>query len=234
MAVRAGGGSGAAAAALDHEALLPPARGEVWDGLAAAGRTDRERLALLLEAVALLAHLAHARWHLADGWDGAGVAAPGGGLGRLRVRGARPGSSPLLPQELLRDLVARLFGAGAAGRERLGGRGTARRAVRALQRRWWHALAAVDLDRTVGEVLDEASFLWEPPFAAARRSLAASHRRGQATHLWLVGPGPARRRFLAGAKDVEALRDRLAADAAGALWCSAAAVGGSDAAALAE
>jgi hypothetical protein len=231
-AVRAGGGSNAAAEALDHEALAPPAPGEVWEGLGAAGRTDRQRVALLLEAVALVAHLAHARWHLADGWDGAGVVVAQG-AGRLRVRGARPGASPHLPQELLRDLVARLFGTGAGGRGRLGGRGPARRAVRALQRRWWQALAAVDPDAAVAEVLDEAPFLWEPRFAAARRALAAEHVWGGAAGRWVVGPGVARRRFLAASHDLESLRSRLAAADAGDRWRAEAATGGRDAAALA-
>jgi transcriptional regulator with AAA-type ATPase domain/tetratricopeptide (TPR) repeat protein len=231
-AVSAGGGSGAAAEALDHEALAPPAPGEVWEGLGAAGRTDRQRVALLLEAVALVAHLAHARWHLADGWDGAGVVAAHDAV-RLRVRGARPGASPHLPQELLRDLVARLFGTGAGGRGRLGGRGPARRAVRALQRRWWQALAAVDPDAAVAEVLDEAPFLWEPRFAAARRALAAEHVWGGTARRWVVGPGAARRRFLAAAHDLESLRSCLAAAAAGDRWRAAAATGGRDGAALA-
>jgi tetratricopeptide (TPR) repeat protein len=237
----AGNGPRAAAEALDHEALAAPAQGEVWRGLAEAARTDRERVALLLEAVALVAHLAQARWHLAAGWDGAGVVvaagtagdASSGGLARLRVRGARPGASPHLPQELLRDAVARLFGTGAGGRGRLGGRGPARRAVRALQRRWWQALAAVDPDAAVADVLDEASFLWEPRFAAARRSLAAAHVRGGEARRWVAGPGAARRRFLAASGDLESLRACLAADDAGARWRAVAATGGAEAAVLA-
>ena len=236
MNIRAGA-AGAAVRALDHEALAPPQRGEVWRGLGEAPRTDRERLALLLEAVALVAHLAHARWHLEHGWDGAGVvAAPGNegaAAGRLRVRGARPGGSPLLPQELLRDVVGRLFGPSAGGSGRIGGRGPARRAVRALERRWRQALAAVDSDTAVAEVLDEAPFLWEPRFAAARRALAALHYGDGGDLLWVVGPGVARRRLLAGVADLAALRDRLAADDAGDVWRAAAATGGTDGPALA-
>ncbi|HUO86132.1 MAG TPA: sigma 54-interacting transcriptional regulator [Thermoanaerobaculia bacterium] len=207
---------------LRHEALDPPSEGVLLTGLGEAGRSDRQRMALLLEAVALLAHLTHARWHLADGWEGAGVDRDG----RLRVRGARPGACRLLPQEHLRELVARLFGAAAGGHRSLAGRGPVRRAVRALERRWWQTLAAVDVDSAVAAVVDEASFLWQPPFAAARRSLAAEHVRQGEGGLWVVGSGAARRRFLASARDLDSLRAALAAPDAGRRWLAAATVSG--------
>jgi tetratricopeptide (TPR) repeat protein len=206
------------------EALEPLAGGAALADLGEAGRSDRQRMALLLEAVALLAHLTRARWHLADGWAAAGVDAGG----RLRVGGARPGACRLLPQERLRELIVRLFGVAAGGRRRLAGRGPVRRAVRALERRWWQALAAIDLDSAVTDLLDEAPFLWQPSFAAARRSLAGEHVRGGAGRLWVAGAGAAGRRFLAAADDLDSLRAALAAPDAGRLWQSAAVSAGGD------
>jgi DNA-binding NtrC family response regulator len=214
--------------AVRHPALVPPTDGEVMSSSLADGvRTDRRRLAVLLQGAALLGHLEHASWHLASGWSTAWV----DGEGMLRVRGARPGPAAELPQELLRQLLARLFAA-AGGSEPISGRGTARRAARALQRRWWQALAALAPDTAVGHILEEADFLWEPIHSTARRALVAEHRRGGAAHLWVAGPGSARRAFLRRAGDLAALAETLAAADARAQWYSGG-EGGEPAAALA-
>ncbi|HEX2252061.1 MAG TPA: hypothetical protein VHQ65_02195, partial [Thermoanaerobaculia bacterium] len=68
-------------------------------------RTDRDRLAAVLQAAALVAHLEHAGAHLPDGWSGARM----GGDGVLRVPEVRPGPLRRLPQQLLLEFVARCF-----------------------------------------------------------------------------------------------------------------------------
>src|SRR4051794_26916829 len=86
--------------------------------LAAVPWTDRFRLAALLQASALLAHLEHAGWHLAAGFRGARARADG----RLLAAGTAPGRSSRPVQELLRDLLGELFGSAVA----VSGRGEAR------------------------------------------------------------------------------------------------------------
>jgi len=154
--------------------------------------------------VALLGHLEWAGLRLADGWKGAGWVE-----GELAVREVEPGPAHRLPQELAADLVRRLFlGTGAAAKAPVAGRGEARRAARALLRRWDEGLVPLPPDLLVTRLLEEAPFLWEPPFAAARQALAGSHENGE---LWVVGPGPFRWRLLHHADgDGEALERALA------------------------
>ncbi len=180
--------------------------------LRAARLTDRERLALLLQGTALLAHLEHAGWHLPAGWRGAAVTTDG----LLRVPGAGPGRARRLPQELLRELVEELFGPG----ESVAGRGEARRAVRALLAPWRQVLTPLSPDAAVEQVLEQAPFLWDPACAVARRALAAQHRRATGAQVWVAGPGRFRRRVLAAASRADwlAVADLLAAPAARALW----------------
>ncbi len=195
---------------IDHPAWEVPTAADgrvvsLLDGL----RTDRERLAATLQAAALLAHLEEAGGSLAAGWRGAGV----DGRGRLRLSGApRPGRSPRLPQEELREFLARVFAVPRGGP--VPGRGEARRAARALQRRWAPTLVALPPDDAVGQLLDEAPFLWEPRFAAARLALVAVVR-GRPR---VAGPGGARRRLLAAAATPEELRELLAGSAGRRLW----------------
>ena len=195
---------------LRHPSLVP-ARGAL--PLADARLTDRERLALLLQGAALLAHLRHAGWALHEGWRGAAVAPDG----RLVAAGAGPGKSRRLPQELLRELLAALFGAG----ESIAGRGEARRAARALLEPWRQGLVPLGPDTAVAQVLEAAPFLWEPPFAEARLALAAEHAQGGVAQLWVAGPARFRRALLAGGPDRAALAALLASPAARAAWDAA-------------
>jgi DNA-binding NtrC family response regulator len=205
---------------LRHPSLVP-ARGAL--PLADAHLTDRERLALLLQGAALLAHLRHAGWAPHDGWRGAAVAPDG----RLVVAGAGPGKSRRLPQELLRELLAALFGAG----ESIAGRGEARRAARALLEPWRQGLVPLPPDAAVAQVLEAAPFLWDEPFATARLTLAAEHARDGAVEVWVAGPARFRRALLAGGPDRAALAALLASPAARAAWDAA---DGRDPAALAR
>ncbi len=158
-------------------------------GLGDRGRTDRERLGAVLQGVALLGHLEQAGLRLVDGWGSAGWVE-----GELAVGEVEPGPAHRLPQDLAADLVRRLFlGREASPKASVAGRGEARRAVRALLRRWDEGLVPLPPDLLVTRLLEEAPFLWESPFAGARRALAGIHADGE---LWVVGPGPFRWRLL--------------------------------------
>jgi len=200
------------------------------DELREACRTDRQRIGVLLQGAALLAHLDHARWHLARGWGSARV----GTDGRLVVGGVRPGRTLELPQDLLVDLLGRLFGLGPRVRRGIAGRGEARRAARALARRWSQPLAAISPDRAVAQVLEEAPFLWRDDLAPARRALAAGlvAENGE-VRLWVAGPGAFRRRALAGAAKLAELQDRIGGEEAIRLWRGAVLEDGADPEALA-
>ncbi len=197
----------APAVELRHPSLVP-APGAL--SLADARLTDRERLALLLQGAALLAHLRHAGWALHDGWRSAAVAP----AGRLVVAGAGPGKSRRLPQELLRELLASLFGAG----ESIAGRGEARRAARVLLEPWRQGLVPLAPDAAVGQVLEAAPFLWGAPFGEARLALAAEHALNGTVQLWLAGPARFRRALLAGGPDRAALAALLGSPDARAAW----------------
>ncbi|MEE8524276.1 MAG: sigma 54-interacting transcriptional regulator, partial [Thermoanaerobaculia bacterium] len=173
--------------------------------------SDRQRLAVVLQGAALLAHLERGGQRLAKGWDGARVTADG----LLKVGEMRPGRSPELPQVSLCVLLRRLFR--SAG-ERIPGRGEARRVARLLASRWRQTLAPFTADRAVADLLDEAAFLWKPSFAAARAALVAEHRVDGRGHIWLAGPGAARRRFLADRCDRGQIEERLRGSQARDLW----------------
>src|SRR5262245_13690720 len=115
-------GSGAGAPV--HPCLPPhPASGAV--PLAEARLTDRQRLGVVLQAAALLAHLEEIGWHLPEGWAEARIA----GAGALLLPEPRPGRSSVPAQELLRSLLSLLFSDPGAAPS---GRGEARRAARLL------------------------------------------------------------------------------------------------------
>lgn len=189
--------------------------------LEAASLSDRQRLAVVLQGCALLAHLQGLGWHLPEGWSGARVSADGR-LGGLVASVGRLG--PVQP--LLRDLLARCF-----GETGVRGRGAARRAARSLEEAWALDLAPVSADGAVAQVLAAAPFLWEPAFGTARRALGGERvddagalpakssdppRNGH--RLWLAGPGPFRRRALARAPDAAALGALLSGPEARDLW----------------
>jgi len=195
----------AAARALRHPALGGgPAR-----PLAEARLSDRQRLAILFQGAALLAHLDHAGWRLTDGWKGAGLSADGG----LQVA-ARPGRSRALPQGELRKLCAALFG----GDGRPAGRGEARCAVRELVALWDQDLTPVSADGCVGRILDRVPFLWEEAFAVARRALVAEHEWPDGVELWVAGPGRCRTRVLGRGQEAESVAALLAGPDAREIW----------------
>ncbi|HVT15743.1 MAG TPA: sigma 54-interacting transcriptional regulator [Thermoanaerobaculia bacterium] len=162
--------------------------------------TDRQRLALLLEAAGLLSLLDRAGWHAEQGFGAAGVTAEGRlALALDQVATGRPTRQN---QELLRDLLVRLFNRrDPAPSDRfpgVAGRGTARRAARALAAAWRQALIPLSADQAVTQILEAAPFLWEQAFAGSRLALAGEiHQEDGETRLWVAGPRPFRARVLA-------------------------------------
>src|SRR5262245_21947985 len=181
--------------------------------LGEARLTDRRKVGVLLQAAGLLSLLEQARWQLADGWHPARVTAEG----RLALgeAGVAPGCPPQPAQDLLRDLIARLFGEGAVP-----GRGDARRVVRVLLDSWSQSLVPLAPDEAVAQILDAAAFLWEPEHASARAGLAGTlNRDGEdGVRIWLAGPRRFRSRLLARCRSAAELRELLAAGDVRALW----------------
>ncbi len=180
--------------------------------LEAAPLSDRQRLAVVLQGSALLAHLQGVGWHLPEGWASARASADG----RLGGVTASPGRlGPV--QALLRDLVALCF-----GETGVRGRSAARRAARSLEEAWAIDLAPLPADGAVAQVFAAAPFLWDPAFGTARRALGGE--RADATggpnghRLWLAGPGPFRRRVLGRAADLGSLETLLSGPEARDLW----------------
>jgi DNA-binding NtrC family response regulator len=193
-----------AAGRLLHPALAP-ARGA---RLAKAELGDRQRVAVLLQAAALLSHLRRAGWRLAGDLRTTCV----GDDDLLCGVVAEPGSAEDWGAPL-RTVFAALFGeAGEVGR------GPGRRAARELRALWAGELVPLHPDRAVADVLAAAPFLWESPFAGARRALAAGWTQGEAVQPWLAGPDGATRRMLAKARTVAELEELLAQDGARELW----------------
>src|SRR5882724_5726708 len=184
--------------------------------LAEARWTDRQKLAALFEASALLAHLEHAGRHLAAGFRDARARADG----RLFAGEAAAGRSRQPAQELLRDLLGELFGnaVAVAGNAGIAGRGESRRAARTLLDAWRHSLAPLPADETVRQILEAAPFLWEPAYGPARQALAAEFSREGRTQLWVAGPGAFRARLLARCHSRQKLTALLASPAARDLW----------------
>jgi DNA-binding NtrC family response regulator/tetratricopeptide (TPR) repeat protein len=178
--------------------------------LAEARLSDRQRLAVVLQGAALLAHLEHACWHLPDGFEPAGLVGPG----VLVVPEAQPGRGSVLAQVLLRELLLTLF----SDRGGVLGRGEGRRAARRLLDAWEHEVGPVPADRAVVQVLEAAGFLWGKGFRAARRALVAEHARGAVREPWLVGPGPFRLRMLSRSRDRAELEALIEGPVARQLW----------------
>src|SRR5690242_5086398 len=195
------------AAAVVHVALRP-AEGRAA-ALGEAGLTDRQKVAVVLQGAGLLGHLEHGGWRLVDGFRGARVD-EGGMLVGVR---AAIGRGREHPQVLLRGLLGEMF-----GEERVVGRGEARRAARVLLERWRPAVAPIGADEAVAQVLEAAPFLWEAAFGGARKALAAGHRRGEGTHLWVAGPGRFRDRLLVRVEGMDELEELLAGGEAAELF----------------
>jgi DNA-binding NtrC family response regulator len=198
------------AAGVVHPCLTAPARSLA---LAEARLTDRRKVAALLEAAGLLSLLDRAGWRLAVEWDAARIS-PAGEL-VVGVESAAPGRSSRPAQEILLDLLRRLFGDGAAT-----GPGAPRRAVRALADLWRQAPAPVTPDDAVVAILEAAPFLWErPELAPARRALAGEIVRGDGgRRLWIAGPRSFRARLTARAPTAGQAREILGEPSARAIW----------------
>lgn len=194
---------------LQHPCLMRTADGGPPEQ---ASLSDQERIAVILQAAALLAHLEHGGWYLPDGFKHVKIS----DKGLLQEAGPiRRGRASEQPQASLLRLLSRLF----RGKGLIAGRGEARRAARQLQQLWHQSLVPTPLDTSVAEILETASFLWLPAFGEARRALVAEHRHTAGdSYLWLAGPGFARRRLLPQGtrrQEVEAL---LASPRAQAVW----------------
>lgn len=188
---------------VEHLCLEPVSRAVP---LGAARLTGQQRIAVLLQAAGLLSLLDRAGWAVPD-WSLAGVTPEG----RLAVPEAVPGLSERHAQEILRELLGRLFRhEGSAG---LAGRGPASRAARALADRWFQSLAPLAPDEAVSQILGDAPFLWEPAFAPARTALC-----GQVDeNVWVAGPRALRLRLLSRTRGLAELRELLAGPDARAL-----------------
>lgn len=204
--------SGAAELDEDGAAVLLHLALEAGDGvpLDQAQLTDQQRLGVVLQGAALLAHLEHGGWFLPAGWDDASLT----GDGLLKTAAICRGRSGQLVQVLLLQLLQRLFRVDGA----VAGRGEARRSARDLTGRWQQILVPSSPDRAVAAILDAAPFLWQEGFAEARRALVAEHRSNGSAHLWLAGPGSARHRFLSRAATRRRVEALLASLEARDLW----------------
>lgn len=203
-------------ARLVHPCLDPLPQG--GDPVTGGRLTHVQRFGVVLQAAGLLALLDRAGWGLA-GWDAARLGRDGR-LVRLAVTGRLgPARSPRPCQELLRDLLARLFGGGEAD---LRGPGLAKFAARTLAERWRPSLVPLAPDEAVAQILEAAPFLWEPAFAEDRAALAGElHRfdgKEEIAAVWVAGPRPFRRRVLAGAQGLAAVQALLSGMDARRLW----------------
>ncbi len=171
---------------------------------------DQQRLAVVLQGAAVLSQLEHGGWVAGGGWGDARITPDG----LLKVTPVRRGRSDQLVQLALGQLLRRLFRTDG----RVAGRGAARTAARYLIDRWQQVLAPSTADQAVGDVLTAAPFLWRDNFAQARRALVAEHSGNGRRHLWLAGPGSARRRFLAGGRRLEDVEAQLASSEARDVW----------------
>jgi DNA-binding NtrC family response regulator/tetratricopeptide (TPR) repeat protein len=173
--------------------------------------TDQERIAVLLQAAGLLSLLDRVGWAVLD-WTAARITFGGG----LSLPAAEPGRSEKPAQEILRELIGRLFR--MKGSSWLTGKGPARKAARRLLDRWYQSLAPVTADEAVAQILDEAPFLWEPGYSGSRAALAGEMESGELSWLWVAGPGPFRLRLLFRCRSLGELRSRLAGPEAATDW----------------
>ena len=171
---------------------------------------DQQRLGVVLQGAAVLAQLDHGGWVLPGGWDDVTLDR----RGLLSVGSIRPGRSAQLVQVALDGLLHRLFHTEG----RIAGRGAARSAARYLTDRWQQVLAPTTPDQAVDEILRAAPFLWGDAFSEARVALAAEHSADGRSHLWLVGPGAARRRYLNRVHDLKQVEALLASAESRDLW----------------
>ncbi len=172
--------------------------------------SDQQCVGVVLQGAALLSQLDHGGWILVGGWRDARLIR--GGL--LRVKSVQPGRSNQLVQVALGRLLRRLFRIEGP----VSGRGAARAAARCLMARWQQVLAPTTADQAVTEILQAAPFLWKEKFAKVRATLVAEHSADGRGHLWLAGPGAARRRFLSRGRDFRRIETLLESREARDIW----------------
>ncbi|MES1245369.1 MAG: sigma 54-interacting transcriptional regulator [Acidobacteriota bacterium] len=173
--------------------------------------SDKQRIGLLLQAAGLLSLLDRAGWSVPD-WTAVRFTPEG----FLSLPVPVPGRSEKPAQEILRDLLIRVFR--LQGSLWLTGKGPARKVARRLLDCWYQSLAPVTPDEAVVQILDGAPFLWEPAFADSRAALAGEVRNGGLGWLWVAGPGPFRLRLLLRCRSLGELRRRLAGSEAATDW----------------
>ncbi len=171
---------------------------------------DQQRLGVVLQGAALLSQLEHGDWILPGDWDGVSLSRDG----LLRAQSVRPGRSDQLVQIALGRLLRRVFRTEGP----VAGRGAARSAARYLMVRWTQVMVPLTADRAVSEILQVAPFLWKASFAGARAALVAEHSVDGRCHLWLAGPGAARRRFLKRGRDLGRVEILLESSQARDFW----------------
>ncbi len=172
--------------------------------------SDQQRVGVVLQGAALLSQLEHGGWVLLDDWDDVRLIRDG----LLKVDSVQPGRSDQLVQVALSRLLRRLFRTEGA----VSGRGSARGAARCLIARWQQILAPLTADQAVTEILQTAPFLWNDKFAGARATLVAEHSADGHSHVWLAGPGAARRRFLSRGRDFGRIETLLKSPEARDIW----------------
>jgi len=171
--------------------------------------TDQQRLAVLLQGVAVLGHLERLGSSLAGGWNGARISSGG----RLTGLVVQAGADRERPQRRAEELLLALFQAESS----IAGRGEARRVARRLCEVWRQDIASVGADRLVAQLMDAAPLLWLSAFGEARAALAAEIEGGR-SRLLVTGPQGFRRRLLEMCDDLAALQSFLATDESQRLW----------------
>ncbi|MFN7943558.1 MAG: sigma 54-interacting transcriptional regulator [Thermoanaerobaculia bacterium] len=149
----------------------------------AAVLSDHDRLAVLLEAAAVLSLLGAAGWHLPRGLAPARI----DGEKRLRGLAASPGVERRFAQVELRGLLLRLF----RGERTIAGRGPARRAARELLALWEPAIAPLAPDLAVAQIRGAAPFLITASESAESRLRGELQDPRGLRHEWRPGRGEA-------------------------------------------
>ncbi len=181
------------------------------DPLAEACLNGRVRVAIIMQAAALLSHLNSAGWCVASDWSCLRVDRDG----VLRGAQAKRELTTRTPQEELISLVGTLFG----GHERILGKGQATRIADRQLRKWQCSLRVLPVDRIVTELLDDARFLWHQRFSAARQALIAQLPGPQrAMRLTVAGRGAFESRLLNSGRDYSQLVSLISSDRAESLW----------------
>ena len=131
--------------------------------------SDRGRIALILQASALLSHLEAADSRLDSDWQDLRIDEGGVLCGACVV----PGPDPVPAQSRLVELTRLVF---AVQGGRLAGKGQAKRWAASSLSRWGRVHGRLPADRIVTEMLDDLDFLWHRQFAGGRRALIAESR----------------------------------------------------------